>query len=71
MAEFLKMSEGAEGRFIKLDDNKFIALTKSLLKRVRELNVISNNGSVHKLGSSIISDFEKNYVLGEILIFIH
>ena len=60
MAEFLKMSEGAEGRFIKLDDNKFIALTKSLLKRVRELNVISNNGSVHKLGSSIISDFEKN-----------
>ena len=57
MEQFLEMLEHSQGRFIKLDNNKFIALTESLLKRAQELKVIAHNGKVHKLGSSILSEF--------------
>ena len=57
MEQFLEMLEHSQGRFIKLDNNKFIALTESLFKRAQELKIIANNGKVHKLGSSILSEF--------------
>jgi SNF2 family DNA or RNA helicase len=61
MHQLLEMMENAKGRFIQLDDGKFMALTEEFRKRLRELSTFSDFTKdglrFHNLASLAFQDF--------------
>jgi SNF2 family DNA or RNA helicase len=61
MRQLLQLINQSNGRFIKLDNDRFVALTDSFLKRLKELQVISSDSGdahkIHPLASQILLEF--------------
>jgi len=61
MQQLLLMMENTKGRFIKLDDGKFLALTEEFRKRIREIGAFSDTTKdglrFHNLASLAFQDF--------------
>lgn len=59
LKQMLQLLDQSKGRFIQLDDNKFIALTNNLKKQLQELRYVGeedkNGFKVHNLGSHMLS----------------
>ncbi|MRT94228.1 DEAD/DEAH box helicase [Ancylomarina sp. 16SWW S1-10-2] len=62
LQKLLELNKNSENRFIKLDDGRFIEMTKEFKKHLQKLNAFSVTGSdellVHPLALSSLSDFE-------------
>ncbi len=63
MQQLMKMIEDKPGRFLKLDDGKFIALTKSFRKRLEEFKTYSNKSGkdlqFHPLAALTLEDLSE------------
>jgi SNF2 family DNA or RNA helicase len=56
LQHLMGLLEQSPGRFIKLQEGEFIALTQTLQQRLSDLNKYSNNGTFHPLASPVMDD---------------
>ena len=59
MKVLLNLLESDYGRFIRLDDGKFIALTENFKKQLEELKSISDGNKIYHLGTGVLKELSE------------
>ncbi len=56
LKNLLTLMENSPGRFVRLEDNRFIALTEQLRQQLRDIAATAFNGKFHPLAAPLIED---------------
>lgn len=56
LKNLLTLMENSPGRFVRLEDNKFLALTEQLRQQLRDISALAFNGKFHPLAAPLIDE---------------